>query len=148
MQQDFWLLGAHLRILADHAATEGRYDLVEGTFPPGVGTPLHLHTTYTEQFYMLAGEFTLHVGSEIVVLKPGDFFHIPKNTAHAFVSGPDGARGIVVASPSGFARLIQTVGIPAEPNGLPPTTPPDMEAIGRALVEIGDEMMGPPPAVR
>ena len=64
-----------MRILADHTTTEGRYDLVEGTFPPNEATP-------------------------------------------------------------------------AEPNSLPPTIPTDMEAFGRALLEIGDELVGPPPAVR
>jgi quercetin dioxygenase-like cupin family protein len=148
MKQDFWVLGTHMRILADHTTTEGRYDLVEGTFPPNEATSLHLHTAYSEQFYTLEGEFTLHIGDEVVVLKPGDSFYIPIGTKHAFVSGPAGGRGILVASPSGYAQLIQTVATPAAPGSLPPTTPPDMEAFGRALLAIGDELVGPPPAVQ
>jgi hypothetical protein len=81
------------------------------------------------------------------MLEPGNSFHIPKGTKHAFVSAPAGARGIVVASPSGFAHLIQTVATPAEPNSLPPPLP-DMEAFGRALLKIGNELVRPPPAVR
>jgi hypothetical protein len=81
------------------------------------------------------------------VLKLGNSSQIPKGTKHAFVSGPAGARGIVVASPSGFAHLIQTVATPAELNSLPPPLP-DMEAFGRALMAIGDELVGTPPAVR
>lgn len=147
MQQDFWFLGSHLRILADHTNTAGRYDLVEGTFPPNIATPVHLHAAYAEQVYILEGEFTLHVGDKVVVLKPNDSYYIPENVPHAFVGGPAGARGIVVASPSGFAQLIQTVGTPGAQGSLPPTTPPDMEAINRAMLELGDVMIGPPPAV-
>jgi quercetin dioxygenase-like cupin family protein len=147
MQQAFWLLGTHVRILADHAATAGRYDLIEGTFLPNVTTPLHRHTTYSEHLYVLEGEFTVHTESGSVVLKPGDNFHIPQGAAHAVMSGLDGARGLVVASPSGFARLIQEAGTPAESSTTLPTTPPDMEAFGRASLEIGDELVGPPPVV-
>jgi hypothetical protein len=46
MQNTFWLLGTHLTILADHTTTDGRYDLLEGVFQPGVATPMHRHTTY------------------------------------------------------------------------------------------------------
>jgi quercetin dioxygenase-like cupin family protein len=147
MQQAFWLLGVHLQILADRKETSGRYDLIEGTFQPNVGTPLHRHTTYSEHLYVLEGEFTVHTELGVVVLKPCDSFYIPQGTAHAVVSGPAGARGLIVASPSGFARLIQEAGTPAESSSTPPTTPPNMEAFGRASQEIGDELVGPPLAV-
>ncbi|TGD77546.1 cupin domain-containing protein [Hymenobacter wooponensis] len=146
MNQSFWLLGTLTRILADHEATEGRYDLIEGTFQPGVVTPLHRHTTYSEHLVVLEGEFTVHTKTEVVVLKPGQDLFIPLGTAHAVVSGPARTRGLVVASPSGFARLIKAAGTAADATGLPPTTPPDMEAFARASAEIGDEIVGPPPA--
>jgi quercetin dioxygenase-like cupin family protein len=38
------------------------------------------------------------------MLEPGNSFHIPKGTKHAFVSAPAGARGIVMASPTLFKR--------------------------------------------
>jgi quercetin dioxygenase-like cupin family protein len=145
MQQAFWLFGAHLQILADHEATAGRYDFIEGSFMPGVATPMHRHTTYSKCFYVLEGEFTVYTESEKVVLEPGDTYYFPQGTAHAVVSGPAGARGLVVASPSGFARLIQEAGTPAESASIPPTSPPNMEAFGWASQKIGDELVGPPP---
>jgi quercetin dioxygenase-like cupin family protein len=145
MNQSFWLLGTLTRILADHEATEGRYDLIEGTFQPGVATPMHRHTTYSEHLFVLEGEFTVHTETEVIVLKPGGDFFIPRGTVHAVVSGPELARGLVVASPSGFARLIKAAGTAADATGLP-TTPPDMEAFARASAEIGDEVVGPPPS--
>jgi quercetin dioxygenase-like cupin family protein len=146
MNQSFWLLGTLTRILADHETTEGHYDLIEGTFQPGVATPMHRHTTYSEHLFVLEGEFTVHTEAEVIVLKPGENFFIPRGTVHAVVSGPALARGLVVASPSGFARLIKAAGTMADSTGLPPTTPPDMEAFARASAEVGDEVVGPPPS--
>jgi quercetin dioxygenase-like cupin family protein len=146
MQQAFWLFGTHLQILDEQQDTAGRYDLVEGIFQPNVATPLHRHTTYSNHLYVLEGEFTVHTESGVAVLKPCDSFHIPQGLAHAVVSGPAGARGLVVASPSGFARLIREAGTPAS-SSTPPSTPPNMEAFGRASLAIGDELVGPPPIV-
>jgi quercetin dioxygenase-like cupin family protein len=146
MNQSFWLLGTLTRILADHETTEGRYDLIEGTFQPGVATPMHRHTTYSEHLFVLEGEFTVHTKAGVVVLKPSQNFFIPQGTVHAVVSGPALSRGLVVASPSGFARLIKAAGTAADSTGLPPTTPPDMEAFARASAEVGDEIVGPPPS--
>jgi quercetin dioxygenase-like cupin family protein len=147
MNQSFWLLGTLTRILADHETTEGCYDLIEGTFQPGVATPMHRHTTYSEHLFVLEGEFTVHTEAEVIVLNPGENFFIPRGTVHAVVSGPALGRGLVVASPSGFAQLIKTAGTVADATGLPPTTPPDMAAFAGASAEVGDEIVGPPPSV-
>lgn len=147
MHPTYWLLGTHLQILADHETTEGRYDLIKGTFQPGVATPMHRHTTYSEHLFVLEGEFTVHTETSVVVLKPGDDFLIPRGASHAVVSGTMLSRGLVVASPSGFAQLIKTSGTVADDTGLPPTTPPDMALFARASAEVGDEVVGPPPVM-
>jgi hypothetical protein len=59
------------------------------------------------------------------------------------VSGPADARGLVVASLSGFAQLIQQAGTPAESSSIPPTTPPTMEAFSQISQQQGDELVGP-----
>ncbi len=48
------------------------------------------------------------------------------------------ARGLVVAAPSAFARLIAAVGT------VDRTEPPDMALFGRISAEIGDELLGAP----
>lgn len=55
MTQPFWLFSSRLRIVADHTTTGGQYDLIEGYFLPGIQTPLHRHTRYSEQLYVLFG---------------------------------------------------------------------------------------------
>lgn len=58
MIQSLWLLGTRLTIVADRTTTDGKYNLIEGYFPPGTQTLPHLHTRYSEQLYVLEGEFT------------------------------------------------------------------------------------------
>lgn len=139
MTQSFWFFGSRLTIVADHTTTDGKYDLVEGYFPPGSQTPPHRHTRYSEQLYVLEGEFTVWVGKNKVVLKAGESALIPIGTPHVVAALSDlPARGLVVVAPSSFARLIAAVGTVDE------TEPSDMALFGRISAEIGDEILGPP----
>ncbi|MEH2353047.1 cupin domain-containing protein [Nostoc sp.] len=142
MAQSLWLFGTRLNIIADRTTTGGQYDLIEGYFPPGTQTPPHRHTRYSEQLYVLEGEFTVWASENKVVLNAGESFLIPAGTPHvvaALSNRP--ARGLVVAAPSGFARLIAAVGTQDE------TEAPDMALFDRISTEIGDEILGPPGAL-
>jgi carboxymethylenebutenolidase len=144
----YWLVGARLSVLAGSADTEGRYDLVEGWFPAGAQVPPHRHRRYAEQIYALDGEFTVWAGKREVVLRPGDNIFIPAGTAHAIhVTGNGPARGLVVASPSAFARLITEVGKADDGSGVPSSAPTDMDLLHRVSAELGDEILGPPGAL-
>ena len=148
MKKTYWLIGARLCVLAGPADSGGRYDLIEGSFSPGVQVPPHRHRRYSEQLYVLDGEFTVWAGGRKVVLRPGDDLIIPTGTAHAVAatgSGP--GRALVVASPSGFARLITEVGIPDEGRGAPPSAATDMDLLLRVATDLGDEFLGPPGAL-
>jgi mannose-6-phosphate isomerase-like protein (cupin superfamily) len=137
--QSFWFLGSRLTIIADHTTTSGQYDLIEGYFPSGIQTPLHRHTRYSEQLYVLEGEFTIWAGENNFVLSAGESFVISPCTPHAIgVFSDQPARGLVVAAPSSFARLIAAVGT------LDETTAPDMALFERISAEIGDEILGLP----
>jgi quercetin dioxygenase-like cupin family protein len=142
MTQSLWLLGSRLNIIADHTTTDGQYDLIEGYFPPGTQTPLHRHTRYSEQLYVLEGEFTVWAGEDTFILKAGESFLIAPYTPHAIAVLSDRpARGLVIAAPSGFARLIAAVGTVDE------TEIPDLALFERISAEIGDEILGSPGAL-
>jgi quercetin dioxygenase-like cupin family protein len=144
----YWPFGARLSVLAGQANTGGRYDLVEGWFFPGAQTPPHRHGAYSEQVYVLDGAFTVWAGGREAVLRPGDDFTIPVGTAHAVAATGDvPGRALVVASPSGFARLVTKAGTPDEGGGVPPSAAPDMDLFLRVCAELGDEMLGPPGAL-
>ena len=72
MRKSYWLGGHRLTILAGPADTDGRYDLVEGWFTAGTQIPPHRHRRYSEQFYVLEGEFAVWAGKQMAVLRPGD----------------------------------------------------------------------------
>jgi hypothetical protein len=97
---------------------------------------------------VLDGEFTVWTGGRKAVLRPGDDVVIPAGTAHAVhVTGDGPGRALVVASPSGFARLITEAGTPDEGGGVPPSAAPDMDLFLRVCAELGDEVLGPPGAL-
>jgi uncharacterized RmlC-like cupin family protein len=78
-------------------------------------------------------------GENKVVLSAGESFLIPVGTPHVVaVLGDKPARGLVVAAPSAFARLIAAVGT------LDETESSDMELVERISAEIGDEILGAP----
>ncbi|HEY9845139.1 MAG TPA: cupin domain-containing protein [Candidatus Caenarcaniphilales bacterium] len=139
MTQYFWFFGSCLTILADHTTTRGQYDLVEGYFPPGSQTPPHRHTRYSEQLYVLEGEFTIWAGENKVVLNTGESCLIPVGTPHVVAAiGDQPAHGLMIAAPSAFARLIAAVGTQEKAETL------DMALFDRISAEIGDEILGPP----
>jgi len=83
-----------------------------------------------------------------VVLHDGETFRIPAGTVHVVAATGEGiTHGLVIASPNGFARLIQEAGTP-DTGGVPPEiTPADLERANRIAVEVGDEILGPPGAL-
>jgi quercetin dioxygenase-like cupin family protein len=148
MRKSYWLVGTRLSVFASPGATGGRYDLVEGWFPAGAQVPPHRHGRYSEQLCVLEGEFTVWAGGRKAVLRPGDDLAIPAGTAHGMaVTGNGPGRGLIVTSPSGFARLITEAGTPAEGGEVPPPTATDMDLLLRLSAELGDEILGPPGAL-
>ncbi|WP_439490823.1 cupin domain-containing protein [Algoriphagus sp.] len=147
MSQTFWLFGTYLNILADEHQTNSAYDLIEGQFPATMETPLHMHTKYAEQIYVLEGEFTVYLNKEKITLCPGEHLFIPPNTPHVVeASSKKVNRAITIASPSGFAKLIRSVGIPGEDAYQPPGTPNDMGLFIELSKETGDVILGSPGA--
>ena len=146
MNNAFWVAGTHVTILADEQATAGRYDLIEGYFAAGVETPLHRHNAYSEQIFALSGEFIVRTAAGMVLLQPGDSCFIPRGATHSVAaSATEPARGLVISSPSGFARLIQEVGTVAIDTSTPPEFT-NFELLDRVARDLGDEVLGPPGA--
>lgn len=147
MSQTFWLYGTYLSILADKHQTNSAYDLIEGQFPANTETPLHMHTKYAEQIYVLEGEFTVYLNKKKITLTPGEHLFILPNTPHVVAaSGKQVNRALTIASPSGFAKLIRSVGIPGTDANQPPDKPNDMGLFIELSKETGDLILGSPGA--
>jgi quercetin dioxygenase-like cupin family protein len=79
---------------------------------PGLESPLHVHYTEDEGFYVLEGNVTILVGDETVELASGQHAFDPRDVPHRFTVGPDGAQMIWVLTPGGFENFIEEASVP------------------------------------
>ena len=68
--------------------------------PSHEGPDPHSHTDHTDSFYVLGGTVQFQLGDETIVAGPGSFVAAPPGVAHAFRTGPDGARLLNIHAPS------------------------------------------------
>lgn len=146
MKKQYWLFGSKLTVLQDTEETQGRFDLIEGYFPIASGSPLHVHTKYAETFYVLEGEALIVVPGMEKLLTAGQSYFIPAHTPHAIINNSKDKelKALAVASPSGFAKLIKSVGIEISEGETMQQGEHDMSLVAKVLSEIGDEILGPP----
>ncbi|WP_335936637.1 cupin domain-containing protein [Streptomyces sp. PTD5-9] len=86
--------------------TAGSLAVLESTFPPGQGAPLHRHCGHDETFYVVSGRFRFQCGDRVAEEGPGGFFHVPRTYPHAFTSvGDEPSTILVMLTPAGFERF-------------------------------------------
>lgn len=65
--------------------TDGVLAIFEQTsLSPGKGTPLHIHHTQDEIFYVIDGAYRFQVGKEQFNLEKGDCIFLPRKVPHAW----------------------------------------------------------------
>ena len=70
---------------ADGDTTGGTFSLIETADPdPGSGPPLHIHRDAAESFYVLAGEYVMHIDGRDFRCPPSSFIYIPRGVPHTF----------------------------------------------------------------
>jgi quercetin dioxygenase-like cupin family protein len=126
-------LGAAATVLS----SEDGLGLVHMDLPAGDQPPLHVHRREDEGFFVLAGELTLYLPGRAVTLGAGDFFLAPREVPHTYEAGADGARVLVMGTPSGFDRFVLDVA------ALEHVDPASLTAVA---AEHGIEILGPPGA--
>jgi quercetin dioxygenase-like cupin family protein len=91
-----WAMGSLFERLASAAETSGAFGVSLVTQPPGVATPLHVHTHEAEAFFLLDGTMSYHAGSTLYRLSAAYFIYLPKGVPHAFrVTGRRAVRFLV-----------------------------------------------------
>jgi quercetin dioxygenase-like cupin family protein len=82
------------------AGSEHGFDslfVTENEMDPGSSIPLHTHTV-EEAWVVTAGELTLRLGDELLVVPAGHVARVPPNVPHAVVNaGPNTARAVTAA---------------------------------------------------
>jgi mannose-6-phosphate isomerase-like protein (cupin superfamily) len=74
-------------VKADAETTGGVVSVLEATEPPGFGPPMHVHDDAAEAFYVLEGEYFMHLDGEEHHCPPGSFIFIPVGVPHGFRVG-------------------------------------------------------------
>jgi quercetin dioxygenase-like cupin family protein len=82
--------------------TNGELAIFEQTsLSQGKGTPLHLHHTQDEIFYVLEGSYYFQVGEEKFSLTVGDSIFLPRKVPHAWTQVSEKGKMTVVVQPAG-----------------------------------------------
>jgi quercetin dioxygenase-like cupin family protein len=76
-----------MRVKADSVDTAGVVSVLEATEPPGFGPPIHVHHDAAEAFYVLEGEYVMHLDGEETRCPAGSFIFIPLGVPHGFCVG-------------------------------------------------------------
>lgn len=143
--QAVWFLRNHMTIKATAGSTGGAFGLVESLIAPGFSPPLHVHHREDESFWVLEGEVSMRCGDRTFRAGPGSFVFLPRDVPHTFVvEGDTPARMLTLLTPGGGEGVFVDGGRPAEHDGLPPATPPDIDALKRVSARYGAEIVGPP----
>ena len=139
-----WFAGALLVQKAGAANTDGRFDLLDQTMPPGYAVPKHVHHAEDEAWYVLEGEVTFRCGDREIVARPHSWVFAPRDVPHTFVVGDAGARALTFAFPSGFADFVAEFGEKASTLTVPPHAPIDEARLVDVARQYSVEILGPP----
>ena len=121
--------------------------LTEQTAPRGSGSPLHVHHSEDEWFYVLEGELTIWVAGQTIVAPAGSFVFGPRERAtHVHRQLRRGSLPAGHRRPPGSRASSARSATPAPVAEIPPApaAPPDMAPVLQAAAEHGLEILGPP----
>ncbi|MGP3963465.1 cupin domain-containing protein [Nonomuraea sp. 3N208] len=135
-----WFLDTRMTVKAADA-----FAFLEWTAPEGFAPPWHVHHRDDEAFYLLEGQMRVACGQRRWTLGPGGFVYLPRDVPHSFVVTGGPVRGLQITSPAGFEGFIDELGRPAEHDGLPDPTEPDLALLAEVSARYGHEILGPPP---
>lgn len=96
---------ASTTFLAPGSMTRRQFGLFRRDMKPHAGGPdAHIHRTFSESFYMLAGRVRFYDGRDWVEAKAGDFLYVPKSGIHAFKADSDERSSMLILFAPGNAR--------------------------------------------
>jgi quercetin dioxygenase-like cupin family protein len=144
-----WAMGSLFERLASAVETDGALGVSLVTQPPGIATPLHVHTREAEAFFLLDGTMSYQAGGTLYRLSAGHFIYLPKGVPHAFrVTGTSPVRFLGLAVPAGLIDLYEEVGVPATERRLPgrdgPPVQEDIQRWNEVSPRYGLRVVGPP----
>ena len=96
---------SRLRMVATGSATAGRYGLLEyHVAPHSPGAAPHVHSTFSESFFVLSGELTIYAGGMWTPYSRGDYALVHEGGAHGFRNDGDEWTSFLILFAPGIAR--------------------------------------------
>ncbi len=135
------IAGGAYRIVISGEQTGGTFAVIEMSVPPNGGPGPHSHAEIQESFYVLDGEIEFKTEGGTYTATAGSFISIPKGgMVHCFKNKTNNlAKLMCMVLPAGLEALFVEIGQPIKAGEfLPPTPPPDEEAI-KKLIAIGEK---------
>ena len=80
--------------------TDGAFALLEAAEPPDFGPPMHIHRDAAEAFYVLEGEYHIHIEDQTHICPAGSFIYIPAGIRHGFRVGSVASRKLNLYAPA------------------------------------------------
>ncbi len=142
-----WVVGDLYTVKASGKDTGGAYALIEVMVPPQSGPPPHLHRREDEAFYIVEGEFEVHVDEERLTAGPGSWVQMAKGSVHHFKNiGAKPAKMLILATPAGLDEFFLEAGRKATDTSPESgaATPEDKERLFAIAPKYGIEMRPPP----
>ncbi len=141
-----WVVGDLYTIKASGAETGGAFTLIEVSVPPGSGPPPHVHHREDEAFYVIEGEFEVHVDDNVLTARPGDWVTLAKESLHSFRNiGESVGRMLILATPAGLDDFFLEAGRVATDTSLDAAivTPEDKQRLIDISPKYGIDIKAP-----
>ena len=118
--------------------TDGALAIFEQTsLSQGKGTPLHIHNSQDEVFYVIEGSYYFQVGDEKFSLSKGDSIFLPRKVPHAWTQVSEKGKMTVVFQPAGKMEdfFVTMAALDHEP---------DKQEIAHIFSDNDMQVVGPP----
>jgi quercetin dioxygenase-like cupin family protein len=111
------VIGDQQTIKLSAVQTGGAFAVIEETYRPGSGVPLHFHTQEDIVFYIVEGHMDFMVGARPISGDAGSTIFLPRAVPHSSKAGPQGAKAVVMMLPGGGEKMFRELN--ALPEGEP-----------------------------
>ncbi len=118
--------------------TNGELAIFEQTsLSQGKGTPLHIHHSQDEIFYIIEGKYKFQVGEDKYDMTTGDSIFLPRQIPHAWTQVSDKGKMNVIMQPAGKLEnfFVTMAALDHEPG---------KEEIAKIFEENDMQVVGPP----
>jgi quercetin dioxygenase-like cupin family protein len=118
--------------------TNGDLAIFEQTsLSQGKGTPLHIHHSQDEIFYVIQGAYKFQVGDDKYDLTSGDSIFLPRKIAHAWTQASKKGKMLVTMQPAGLLEnfFVTIAALDHQPG---------QEEIAKIFMDNEMQVVGPP----